>query len=300
MEMSQIGKLIVSARKNRNLSQAQLAARLFISPQAVGKWERGESLPDILTFNRMAKILSVDLNYFSEDFGDKTKPEGSEYDADGKENIKKGQTSETLLWDMSKGNWRDADFSGLSGLSEKFSESNLNNCRFLNSDLSGILLKSNNIGKCDFSDCDFKGAVLQKSNLSNNLFIRAQMQEIQSVASYFSANNFSGADFYKAVFQKGGIEKSLFENVNIQHSTFREMYLGDLTIETNIADSVFENCSFHRIVFSKTHFQNTFFKGSNLKKVKFVDCTADRLSYEFLKSAGAKMEGIALMPKGND
>lgn len=54
--------------KKANISQAQLAERLFISPQAVGKWERGESLPDIITFNRLAEMLSVDLNYFSESF----------------------------------------------------------------------------------------------------------------------------------------------------------------------------------------------------------------------------------------
>jgi transcriptional regulator with XRE-family HTH domain len=38
-----IGNKIAEARKKVNISQAQLAQRLFISPQAVGKWERGES-----------------------------------------------------------------------------------------------------------------------------------------------------------------------------------------------------------------------------------------------------------------
>jgi transcriptional regulator with XRE-family HTH domain len=68
METQRIGGKIAEARKKINFSQAQLAQHLFISPQAVGKWERGESLPDILTFNRLAKILGVDLNYFSENF----------------------------------------------------------------------------------------------------------------------------------------------------------------------------------------------------------------------------------------
>ncbi len=63
-----IGSKIAKARKKINISQAQLAQRLFISPQAIGKWERGESIPDITTFNRLAEILGVDLNYFSETF----------------------------------------------------------------------------------------------------------------------------------------------------------------------------------------------------------------------------------------
>jgi transcriptional regulator with XRE-family HTH domain len=51
LNTKKIGNKIAEARKKINISQAQLAQRLFISPQAVGKWERGESMPDITTFN---------------------------------------------------------------------------------------------------------------------------------------------------------------------------------------------------------------------------------------------------------
>ena len=64
MGTKKIGNKITEARKKINISQAQLAQRLFISSQAVGKWERGESMPDIITLNRLAEILGVDLNYF--------------------------------------------------------------------------------------------------------------------------------------------------------------------------------------------------------------------------------------------
>jgi transcriptional regulator with XRE-family HTH domain len=66
LETKKIGNKIAEARKRINISQAELAQRLFISAQAVGKWERGESMPDITTFNRLAEILGVDLNYFSD------------------------------------------------------------------------------------------------------------------------------------------------------------------------------------------------------------------------------------------
>lgn len=68
MDTKTIGSKIAMARKDKKMSQAQLAQLLFISPQAVGKWERGESIPDILTFNRLAEILEIDLNYFSDNF----------------------------------------------------------------------------------------------------------------------------------------------------------------------------------------------------------------------------------------
>ena len=77
-----IGNKITEARKKINISQAQLAQRLFISSQAVGKWERGESMPDITTFNRLAEILGVDLNYFSENFQSEATESASENQPD--------------------------------------------------------------------------------------------------------------------------------------------------------------------------------------------------------------------------
>ena len=47
----EIGNKIAVAGKLKNLSQAELAAQMSITAQAVGKWERGESMPDILTFD---------------------------------------------------------------------------------------------------------------------------------------------------------------------------------------------------------------------------------------------------------
>ena len=64
IEIKMIGNKIAEARKKAGLSQAQLSQHLFISPQAVGKWERGESLPDIITFHKMSQILGVDLYFF--------------------------------------------------------------------------------------------------------------------------------------------------------------------------------------------------------------------------------------------
>jgi hypothetical protein len=41
---------------------------------------------------------------------------------------------------MSRGNWVDADFSGLKELHGKFSSSNMQRCKFISSDLTGITL----------------------------------------------------------------------------------------------------------------------------------------------------------------
>ena len=165
-----IGNKIAEARKKINISQAQLAQRLFISSQAVGKWERGESMPDIITFNRLAEILGVDLNYFSENFQSAaTEMAPVESLVKQSAELPSGKQKKKLNWDMSRGNWVDADFSGLKNLHEKFSSSNMQRCKFIGSDLSGLLLKSNNVDSCDFSGSDISSSHIQSSNLGNNI-----------------------------------------------------------------------------------------------------------------------------------
>jgi transcriptional regulator with XRE-family HTH domain len=60
-----IGRKIADGRRAKNLSQEQMAGKLFVSKQAVGKWERNESIPDILMLSRVGEIIGhTDLNYF--------------------------------------------------------------------------------------------------------------------------------------------------------------------------------------------------------------------------------------------
>ncbi|MBQ2465362.1 MAG: helix-turn-helix transcriptional regulator, partial [Treponema sp.] len=46
MDMVKIGKFIAQCRKEKNLTQAQLAEKFGITDRAVSKWETGNSLPD--------------------------------------------------------------------------------------------------------------------------------------------------------------------------------------------------------------------------------------------------------------
>ena len=216
-----IGNKIAEARKKINISQAQLAQRLFISSQAVGKWERGESMPDIITFNRLAEILGVDLNYFSESFQsaatEMTPVESSEKQS---AELPSGKQKKKLSWDMSRGNWVDADFSGLKNLHEKFSSSNMQRCKFIGSDLSGLLLKSNNVDSCDFSGSDISSSHIQSSNLVNNLFKDCSLKETEFSGSYINGCDFSGADFTGVVIKSGGFEKNTIARCSVESHLF--------------------------------------------------------------------------------
>lgn len=291
-----IGIKITEARKKINISQAQLAEKLFISAQAVGKWERGESLPDIITLNRLAQILGVDLNYFSENFKSVTIENSS-----GESSVKPPaeslttKTGNKLSWDMSRGNWAGADFSGLKNLHEKFSSSNMQNCKFVSSDLSGLLLKGNNIDKCDFSGSDWSSSHIQRSNLSGNQFKNCSLKETEFSESFISGSDFTGADFTKVKIKSGGFEKNTISGATWNQSSFIDTYVADVVFEGDVEDCCFENCAFKRVTFKNASMKNTFFKNKSLKGIRFIECQADRLTYEFLKNGKAVLTGIELI-----
>jgi uncharacterized protein YjbI with pentapeptide repeats len=291
-----IGERITEARKKKSVSQAGLAELLFISPQAVGKWERGESLPDIITLNRLAEILEVDLNYFSENFPAGTKdekttdnPVNSAIPSKTEEQVKK------IQWDMSKGSWADADFSGLKNLHEKFSSSHMKNCKFINSDLSGLQLNDNYVLECDFSGSDLSSSRIKSSHMTKDFFKDCLLKATEFSGSFISGCDFAGADFTGIVFKSGGFEKNLLENVLWNSVSFREMYLADLVIEGLVEDCYFEQCAFKRVTFQNAVLTNTFFKNRSLKQLRFVNCKADRMTYEFLKNGKADLSGVGLI-----
>jgi len=59
----QIGRNIVICRKRMALTQAGLAEKLNYSDKAVSKWERGESMPDVLTLMQLAEVLGVTVDF---------------------------------------------------------------------------------------------------------------------------------------------------------------------------------------------------------------------------------------------
>lgn len=57
-----IGKNIAAHRKRCGLTQAGLADKLNYSDKAVSKWERGESVPDVLTLVQLAEQFGITVN----------------------------------------------------------------------------------------------------------------------------------------------------------------------------------------------------------------------------------------------
>lgn len=62
MNQDKIGKFISMSRKNKGLTQKQLAEALGVSINAVSKWERGLNLPDASLMKELCMILDITLN----------------------------------------------------------------------------------------------------------------------------------------------------------------------------------------------------------------------------------------------
>ena len=57
-----IGANIAAYRKQAGMTQAGLAEKLNYSDKAVSKWERGESIPDVITLMQLAELFEVTVN----------------------------------------------------------------------------------------------------------------------------------------------------------------------------------------------------------------------------------------------
>ena len=62
MNQTEIGKFIANCRKEKKLTQAQLAEKLNITDRAVSKWETGKSMPDSSIMLELCEILGITVN----------------------------------------------------------------------------------------------------------------------------------------------------------------------------------------------------------------------------------------------
>ena len=63
MSIENISNQIAVLRKAKGLTQSELGERLGVSFQAVSKWERGETLPDITLLPDLANILETTVDF---------------------------------------------------------------------------------------------------------------------------------------------------------------------------------------------------------------------------------------------
>jgi transcriptional regulator with XRE-family HTH domain len=61
MDAEKFGRFVADRRKNLNMTQKDLAAKIQVTDKAVSKWERGLGFPDINTIEVLADALEVSI-----------------------------------------------------------------------------------------------------------------------------------------------------------------------------------------------------------------------------------------------
>lgn len=290
-----IGNKISDARKKIKLSQAELALQVSISPQAVGKWERGESMPDITTLGRLAEIFGVDLNYFSDSSQTVEKEIVSKVSKEDNGVFSKLKDNMGLNWNISGENYVDADFSGIKNVKDKLSGSSFKKCKLIEADLSDITFKGNSIRYCDFLNADLRNSRFYGSEIKANSFVNASFVDAVIEASEIRNCDFSNANLSGIEVSTSEFRNNKIENTNWQHASFKDTQFTEIIFSGLLEECSFISCTFSKAKFKNATIKNSFFKYGDLKRVGFIDCHADKLTYEFLKNCKASLTGITLL-----
>lgn len=101
MEQQKIGKFIAECRKEKGLTQVQLAEQLGITNRAVSKWENAKSMPDVSVMTSLCEILDISVNELLS--GEKIKME--DYKAKAEANLTELQRKQETVRKAKK--WRN-------------------------------------------------------------------------------------------------------------------------------------------------------------------------------------------------
>lgn len=310
MDTKTIGEKIARARKGKNMAQAQLAQLLFISPQAVGKWERGESNPDIITLNRLAEILGVDLNYFSENFPSaKDENAVGETGDTGRADQEPGGPSHTqerpFLTNFSGSNLPETDFAGVTAHNRKFNGSAMRNCNFADADLTGSSFSGSDVHDANFDGANLTDCTLSANNLSGASFIGTVLLRTEISASALSGAKFLNAELTGAKLMKTDLRKTVFENcvfngVDFKYSDLRGVCLdGNTFIDVKFQKAALNEATFNGATIKNVSFcpeyalTNKYYKA--VKTICFDGAKMDKLTYASLKGIGADLSKVTVI-----
>ena len=74
--------VIYELRTGKGMSQDELAEKLFVTRQAVSRWESGDTTPSVGKLKTLARIYGVSLDWLCSDAADREPPEAAKPEAD--------------------------------------------------------------------------------------------------------------------------------------------------------------------------------------------------------------------------
>lgn len=120
---SEFGRRIALLRKEKGYTQEKFSSMLNVTPQAISKWEQGNTLPDTLLLPLLSKLLNVSIDYLL--MGERSVGKAGPYDGEYQKEpfywgiqpselaeqivaILEGDKTNTCLLDIGSGEGRDA------------------------------------------------------------------------------------------------------------------------------------------------------------------------------------------------
>lgn len=94
----QIGEVIRKYRKEKNMTQEEMAKRLGVTAPAVNKWENGNSLPDIMLLAPIARLLDISLDTLLSFRGELTEEEANRLLNELRDKLKSETYEEAFQW----------------------------------------------------------------------------------------------------------------------------------------------------------------------------------------------------------
>lgn len=76
MKQQTLGKAIAMMRKEKNMTQAELAEKMGVTDKAVSKWERDLSCPDVATLPRLAELFGITVDELMQGKSTETERDG--------------------------------------------------------------------------------------------------------------------------------------------------------------------------------------------------------------------------------
>ena len=61
MDSGKVGNLIFGLRKEKNMTQKELADALYLSDRTISKWERGAGCPDVSLLSKLSEVFGVNI-----------------------------------------------------------------------------------------------------------------------------------------------------------------------------------------------------------------------------------------------
>jgi len=93
-----IGENLASLRKEKKLTQAELAERFNYTDKAVSKWEKGETSPDIETLYSLCEFYGVTIDYLTHPGNKQDKEEYVIKDSDFNSKVWQTALSVSIIW----------------------------------------------------------------------------------------------------------------------------------------------------------------------------------------------------------